>query len=325
LATSTIQAPGKKARGLRRVLLALILLSAAAAGLFYWRPTLFGVVSQRYTAWKIGFENHDVTLGQYRIHYMVAGEGKPLVLVHGLAGRAENWLTLVPEFTRNGYRVYALDLLGYGRSDQPDVDYSIALQSDILRQFLDSQHLQRPDIAGWSMGGWISLKFAAEHPDRVDRLVLLDSAGLLFDAVNASALRPTNQRELAHMMEVLTPHPQPIPAFVARDILRNFAANDWVVARSLQSMQSGRDLMDGKMQTVKMPVLIVWGKDDVLTPLSVGEGMHRGMPQSVFYLFDGTGHLAPTERSRQVSTAMVDFLKAEPPQGTGIVEIPVPQ
>jgi pimeloyl-ACP methyl ester carboxylesterase len=325
LATSAIPAPAKKARWLRRVLLALILLAAATAGVFYLRPTLFGVVSQRYTAWKIGFENHDVILGQYRIHYMVVGEGKPLVLVHGLAGRAENWLTLVPEFTRNGYRVYALDLLGYGRSDQPDVDYSIALQSDILRQFLDSQRLQQPDIAGWSMGGWVSLKFAADHPERVDRLVLLDSAGLLFDAVNADALRPTNQKELAHMMEVLTPHPQPIPAFVARDILRNFAVNDWVVARSLQSMRTGRDAMDGKMQAVKMPVLIVWGKEDILTPLSVGEGLHRGLPQSVLYLFDGTGHLAPTERSRQVSAAMVDFLKAEPPQTTGIVEIPVPR
>ena len=325
MATSTIQLPAKKARWLRRISFTLILLLAAAAGIFYWRPTAIGMVSQRYTAWKIGLENHDVALGQYRIHYMVAGQGKPLVLVHGLAGRAENWLTLVPEFIRNGYRVYALDLLGYGRSDQPDVDYSIALQSDILKQFLDSQQLQQPDIAGWSMGGWISLKFAAEHPDRVDRLVLLDSAGLLFDAVNANALRPTNQQELAHMMEVLTPHPQPIPAFVARDILRIFAANDWVVARSLQSMQTGRDLMDGKLQTVKMPVLIVWGKEDVLTPLSVGEGMHRGMPQSVLYLFDGTGHLAPTERSQQVSATMVDFLKAEPPQAAGTVEIPVPR
>jgi pimeloyl-ACP methyl ester carboxylesterase len=303
-------------------LLAVILLAVILGGAFFWRPTALGMVSQRYTAWKIGMQDHDVTLGRYRIHYMVAGEGKPLVLVHGLAGRAENWLPLVPAFTRNGYKVYALDLLGYGRSEQPDVDYSIALESDILRQFLDSQQLQHPDIAGWSMGGWISLKFAAEHPERVNRLVLLDSAGLAFDAVNANALRPTNDKELAHMMEVLTPHPQPIPGFVARDILRNFAANDWVVARSLQSMKAGKDLMDGKMQSAKMPVLIVWGKQDVLTPLFLGDGLHRGMPQSVLYVFDGTGHLAPTERAAQVSATMVNFLKADPPQVGGTVEVP---
>jgi pimeloyl-ACP methyl ester carboxylesterase len=270
----------------------------------------------------MGLENHDVNLGQHRIHYMTGGQGKPLVLVHGLAGSAENWLPLIPEFIRSGHRVYALDLLGYGRSDQPDVDYSIALEVDILRQFLDSQQLQQPDLAGWSMGGWVSLKFAADHAERVHRLVLMDSAGLVFDGANADALRPKTPQELAHMMEVLTPHPQPIPGFVARDILRNFTRNDWVVARSLQSMRAGRDFMDGKMQTITMPVLVLWGKEDVLTPLSVGEGLHRGMPQSLLYVFDGTGHLAPTERSVQVSSTVVKFLTAEPPLAPGVEEIP---
>jgi pimeloyl-ACP methyl ester carboxylesterase len=279
------------------------------------------MISQRYSAWKMGLENHEVTLGQYRIHFMAGGQGKPLVLVHGLAGRAENWLPLIPELIRGGYRVYALDLLGYGRSDQPDVDYSIALESDILRQFLDSQNLQQPDLAGWSMGGWVSLKFAAEHADRVHRLVLMDSAGLLFDGANADALRPKTREQLAHMMQVLTPHPQPIPGFVARDILRTFAENDWVVARSLQSMRAGRDLMDEKMREVTMPVLILWGREDVLTPLSVGEGLHRGMPQSVMYVFDGTGHLAPTERSPQIASAVLTFLKSEPPLPAAVKEI----
>jgi pimeloyl-ACP methyl ester carboxylesterase len=315
------QRSAKRPRRLPKILFIPVLLCLVTVGLFAWRPTSFAGAYQRYVAWRIGLKNHDVVLGQFRIHYMVAGEGKPLVLVHGLAGRAENWLTLVPEFTRSGYQVYALDLLGYGRSQQPDVDYSIALESDILGEFLDSQKLAQPDIAGWSMGGWVSLKFAAEHPNRVHRLILMDSAGLLFDAVNAGALRPRTEPQLAHMMAVLTPHPQPVPGFWARDILRNFAENDWVVARSLESMGTGRDLMDGKMQTVTMPVLIIWGKEDILTPLSVGEGMHRGMPQSVLYVFDGTGHLAPTERAPQVADTVIDFLKAEPPPFGGEREV----
>jgi len=312
--------PYKRHR-LRKVVLTLLVLAAIGAGLYYWRPTKLDTITQAYTAWKIGLVNHEVKLGNYRIHYMVAGQGKPLVLVHGLEGRAEDWLRLIPEFTRNGYQVYAIDLLGYGRSDQPDVDYSIALETDILRQFLDSQNLHQSDIAGWSMGGWISLKFAAEHPDRVHRLILMDSAGLQFDAVNAGALRPKTEAELAHMFAVLSPNPKPVWSFVARDMLRNFAADDWIVGRALQSMGTGSDLMDNKMQSVTMPVLIIWGKEDILTPLSIGERMRAAMPQSVLYVYDGTGHMAPTDRSEQVSKTVVSFLKADPPLAAGVQEI----
>src|SRR5215472_215907 len=321
MTTVTTAASTGKPRLLRKVSIALVALLVVAAAIFFLRPTAVTTVSQLYTAWKIGFTNHEVRLGPYRIHHMVAGEGRPLVLVHGLAGSAENWLALVPEFTRNGYQVYAVDLLGYGRSQQPDVDYSIALETDILRQFLDSQRLTQPDIAGWSMGGWITLKYAAEHPERVHRLILMDSAGLLYDAKNASALRPKSEAELAHMWDVLTPHPQPIPGYVARDILRNFAINDWVVGRALTSMMTGRDVMDGKMQTVTMPVLIIWGKQDVLTPLFIGERMHAAMPQSLLDIYDDTGHLAPTDRAQKVSKSVVAFLKADPPMAGGVKEI----
>ena len=321
MVTTLMTAKPVKRHRFRNFLLFLLVLAAIAGGLFYWRPTKLGVITQAYTSWKIGLENHEVNLSGYRIHYMVGGQGKPLVLVHGLAGRAENWLSLIPEFTKSGYQVYALDLLGYGRSQQPDVDYSIALETDILHQFLDSQGLKQVDLAGWSMGGWISLKFAAEHPDRVRRLVLMDSAGLLFDAVNAGALRPKTEAEYAHMMSVLTPNPKPVPSFIARDIVRNFVANDWVVGRALTSMGTGKDLMDNKMQPVTMPVFIVWGKEDVLTPLSVGERMRAAMPQTLLYVYDGTGHLAPTDRSAEVSKAVVDFLKADPPLTGGEQEI----
>ncbi len=312
LATTSIAVKEKKNRAVKLILFLLALFLAVAV-MFYVRPGVFVAAFQRVTEWRMGLKNGQTQLGKYQIHYLAGGQGKPLVLIHGLAGRSEDWLALIPELTRNGYRVYALDLLGYGRSEKPDVDYSIALESDILRRFLDDQKLQQPDIAGWSMGGWIALKFAAEHPEQVHRLILLDSAGLKFDAVNASALRPKTEAELAHMMEVLTPHPRHIPGFYVRQILRDLAAQDWIVDRALKSMMTGNDLMDGKMDTVKMPVLIVWGKEDVLTPPFIGEQMHAAMPQSVFYLADGCGHLAPVECSGRVGSSMVKFLNANPP------------
>jgi pimeloyl-ACP methyl ester carboxylesterase len=299
-----------------RLLIAALFVLAAMTlllGSFYLFPDFFVTRAQRYRMWRIGLESHTVTLSGYQINYLVAGEGKPVVLVHGLAGRAEDWLSIVPELTRKGYKVYALDLLGFGRSARPDVDYSISSQENIVREFIDSQKLQQTDLAGWSMGGWIVLKFAAENPSRVRRLVVLDSAGLKFDAANAGALRPKSEADLAHMMQVLTPNARPIPSFYAKELLRKFAQEDWIIERALKSMYTGKDLMDGRMDTLKMPVLIVWGDQDVLTPLAIGEKMHVAIPQSVLQVVHGCGHLAPVECSNRVSLAMAQFLEANPP------------
>ena len=288
--------------------LALILIVIAAGAMFFFRPVMSGLAAQQVSMWIHGVHSRYVQLGPYRIHYLVAGEGRPLVLVHGLGVRAEVWLPLIPSFTAKGFRVYAPDLLGYGRSDKPDVDYGIALQSDIVRQFLDSQDLRQADVAGWSMGGWTSLKLAADSPQRVRRLILLDAAGMKFHAVNAAALRPTTVEELAGMMKVLTPHPPFIPRFIALDTLRTMKEQDWIIARAMTSMGTGKDLMDGRLQPVTMPVLIVWGREDVLTPLSIAEQMRREMPQAQLFVAEGCGHLAPVECGDQILPAMLEFL-----------------
>jgi pimeloyl-ACP methyl ester carboxylesterase len=297
------------------VLLVIALVMAAAGAIFYFHPGIFVMEAQRFRAWRMGLEDKTVLLGGQRIHYLAGGRGKPLVLVHGLAGRGEDWFALIPKLMHSGYRVYAPDLLGYGRSARPDVDYSIALEEDVVGRFMDSQNIQQADLAGWSMGGWIAIKFAAEHPQRVRSLILLDSAGLKFDAVNAPLLRPRTEADLQHMMQVLTPHPPYIPSFYARDLLRDFAQEDWIIDRALKSMYAGKDLMDGKLAGLKLPVLLVWGKQDVLTPPSIAEQMHQAMPQSQLQILDGCGHLAPVECSDQVGKDMINFLSTARQQG----------
>src|SRR5512136_1846444 len=129
---------------------ALVLILMAAGGFFFLRPVSAGLALQQAVMWMRGIQSGYVRLGPHRIHYLIAGEGRPLVLVHGLGVRSEVWLPVIPSFTAKGFRVYAPDLLGYGRSDKPDVDYGISLQADIVRQFLDSQGLRQADVAGWS-------------------------------------------------------------------------------------------------------------------------------------------------------------------------------
>lgn len=302
----------KKSRWLLRVLSALGAIVLLFGAMLYWRPTLVGLTIGRTRMWTQGVHSHYVQLGSHRIHYLVTGEGqgRPVVLVNGLGGSSENWGGMIQEFKSKGLTVYAPDMLGFGRSDKPDVDYSIALQADILKQFLDSQKLEQPDLVGWSMGGWIVMKFAAANPQRVHRLVLLDSAGLIYDAVNAQALRPKTLDQLTHMMDILNPNPAPIPGFVARDMLRSMAERDWIIDRSLKSMSTGRDVMDTHLAELTMPVLIVWGKEDLITPLSLGDRLHRGITQSSLEVVDGCGHLAPVACANQVLPEIEGFLGA---------------
>jgi pimeloyl-ACP methyl ester carboxylesterase len=293
----------------------VLLLAALACGVLVWRSPLW-VVDQEVDARLLleGVHSEFVTVHGYQIHYLVGGSGRPLVLVHGLGSRALDWANLIPQLVAGGHRVYVLDLLGYGRSAQPaDGNYSISDQASIVEGFLDSQHLQQVDLAGWSMGGWIAMRVALEQPERIRRLVLLDSAGLRFKlGFDPALFQPASPRELAALEELLMPHPPPMPRFLAMAMLRRGNRVGWVVQRSLQSMMTGEDLVDGKLGALTMPVLIGWGEQDRLIPLAIGYKLHAEILQSVLDVYAGCGHLAPGQCAGQVGPSVVNFLNAQP-------------
>jgi pimeloyl-ACP methyl ester carboxylesterase len=308
---------------LGRALATALILTACIGGIFYWRP--LWVIDESTDTWLrlAGVRSEYVQLGPFRIHYLVGGRGQPLVLVHGLDGRAENWARLMPTLLRHGHRVYAIDLLGFGRSDRPEVDYSIKLQAEVLNQFFDSQNLGRVDLGGWSMGGWVALKFALDHPQRVRRIFVADSAGLNFKLpFDPGLFQPVTVDQAQQLLALLTPQGSRIPRFVARDIVRRVSPMRWVVERATTSMMAGGDLLDGKLGAIRIPVLIVWGKQDALIPPMCGEEMHREMPQSLLTIIDGCGHLAPVECSSRVMPETLRFLEAEPPLPPSVQEFP---
>jgi pimeloyl-ACP methyl ester carboxylesterase len=311
---SAVEARQSRKRGwlrkIGRAFLALLVILGALAAIFWWRPTM--VVSQisRTLLWVNGIHGQYASIDGHRIHYLAGGTGRPVVLIHGLGGRSEDWAVLLPQLVAGRFSAYAIDLLGYGRSDKPDVDYSIALEADIVRKFLEQKNLQQVDLVGWSMGGWVALKLAVDHPDRVHTLTLVDSAGFTFNAPDPKVLRPRTPHELEQMAALFSPKAGAIPGFLARDVLRVMGEQDWIVARALDSMYSGRDLMDGKVGRLRMPVLLLWGGKDVLTPLTAGSAMHLQMPTSSLQVIDGCGHTALTECRGRVVPAIVDFLQA---------------
>jgi pimeloyl-ACP methyl ester carboxylesterase len=312
-------------RGQMRKLAFVLLLLGLAFGILAWRNPLWLVDRQVDAKLRLqGVHSEFVTVNGYKMHYLVGGTGRPLVLVHGLGSRALDWANLIPRLMQGGHRVYAVDLLGYGSSAQPrDAGYSIAEQAAMVEGFLDSQHLQQVDLAGWSMGGWIAMRVALQQPERIRRLVLLDSAGLRFKlGFDPALFQPESPTDLAALEELLVPHPRPLPSFLAMAMLRRGDDIGWVVNRSVQSMMTGEDLVDGKLGSLTMPVLIGWGEQDRLIPLEVGYRLHAEILQSELDVYGNCGHLAPGQCVSQVAPSVLDFLNAQPARMAIVRHIP---
>jgi pimeloyl-ACP methyl ester carboxylesterase len=258
-----------------------------------------------------GIESRTVQVKGHRVHYLAEGpaNGPAVVLVHGLGANAEYWRNLAPYLAQSGFRVYIPDLLGYGRSDQPaDFSYSVRDEAAVVVGFMDALGLKQVELGGWSMGGWIAVLVAAQHPERLSRLMLFDAAGLgIPPTFDTSLFTPPTVAQLDQLLAILSPQPQPIPAFIARDILRNLRDNSWVIQRSLSTMLTGQDAVDNLLPQLKMPALLVWGSLDRVTPLDRGETMHRLIPQSELDVFPGCGHMAPIECSAAVGPKVVAF------------------
>jgi pimeloyl-ACP methyl ester carboxylesterase len=260
-----------------------------------------------------GVESSSVQVAGHRMHYLAEGPtgGPAVVLVHGLGGRAEDWLNLAHYLVKAGYRVYLPDLPGYGRSERPaEFSYSVRDEAEAVVGFLDVMGLKQVDLGGWSMGGIIAQHVAFRHPEQVRRLMLFASVGLnrapIFDV---RLFTPTTPAELDQLDALLMPHPPKVPGFVAQDILRISKDRAWVVHRALNSMRTGQDATDNLLPQLRMPVLIVWGAADRITPLELGETMHRLVPQSELDVVPGCGHLAPVQCSDQIGPKVVEFMK----------------
>lgn len=285
---------------------------AAAAG-FYARPVEYFRQLNYLQERAAGMESRTLTVAGIRMHYNAIGpaSGPTVVLVHGLGGRADDWRNLAPYLAAAGYRVYMPDLPGFGRSEQPaEFSYSVPDQARQVVAFLDALGLKQVDLGGWSMGGWIVERIASEHPERVRRLMLFDAAGLYVKPDwDTRLFTPANAAELDQLDALLMPHPPRVPAFIARDILRLSRKNAWVIRRALATMLTGKDATDSLLPGLKMPVLIVWGAEDRITPLNQGEKMHGLIPQSELVVVPGCGHLAPDQCAPEIGGQVVDFVK----------------
>ncbi len=302
-------------------LLVLVVLLAGVGGVVFHERPLW--TEQQWTHFTLFLHrvqsNYVLTASGNRVHYYEAepripGGGIPLVLIHGLADHDESWAPMLKRLKRAGFHVYAPDLLGYGRSPKPEGgDYSISGEEQYVAEFIQALGLQKPDVGGWSMGGWIALKLALDHPDMVERVVVYNSAGLRTNMPDpGNTFQITTPEDVDRLVAKMEPGMKPLPRFVARDAVRRFQSNEPTTSRNMAAMITGKDLLDDRLPQLTEPLLIVWGSEDKLTPLSMGRTMHAMVKSSELNVVEGCGHLAPLTCDQRVASATADFLRSNP-------------
>jgi pimeloyl-ACP methyl ester carboxylesterase len=297
----------------RRAAAVLVLLVGALLGFAYAQPV---TVFETYAGLRLrlsGVHTRYVQAGAFRLHYLEAGSGPPLVLVHGLASSAtQDWGRLVAPLGRR-FHVYAPDLPGFGESEQPaGADYSIPMQVEALRAFMVAVGVARARVAGLSMGGWIVCRLAGSHPEMVERLVVVDAAGMRPDGprIPAEVFLPHDEEGVLRLLAAVRNNAPVPPSFVARDILARWLREEWVVRRALESMSAGRDWLNGTLGRADMPVLVVWGKQDRLIPVAYANPLAAEFPRAELRILDGCGHVPIADCPEAFDREVLPFLTA---------------
>ena len=259
-------------------------------------------------------EKETLVFGQ-KIHYVEAGSGPTVILLHGLGGSSQAWQFNIGPLAEK-FHVFVPDQIGFGKSDKPLVNYRIRTYVDFLDQFCKQLKIERASLVGNSMGGWIAAAFTAAFPDRVDKLVLVDAAGYAppkdLDTRTFYSLNPTTREGMKVLAaKVFYNKLFLTDAAIEQAIAARLAAGDGYTIKSItESIIRGEDFLDDTVKTIKQPTLIIWGRQDGLVSLSEGEHFNKDIAGSKLIVIDECGHVPPIEKPAEFNAAVVKFLSA---------------
>ena len=256
------------------------------------------------------FDYHGV-----KINYYEAGQGPPIILLHGFGASAYSWRFLGPALAGH-HRVFTLDLKGYGLSDKPeDGKYAIRDQADLVAEFIRTRDLHDLVVIGHSMGGGVTLmtyfKVVEDKPERIKRLVLIDSAGYpqkmpwfirfaRIPGLNSVGTRLLSPRFAAMMVLRKCYYNQDKITDEQIDTYAYYSslpgAREAVVATAQQIVPEDIEAVTARYQTIKVPVLIVWGEEDKVVPVDVGRKFKRDIPDSELVILPQCGHMPRKRR-----------------------------
>jgi pimeloyl-ACP methyl ester carboxylesterase len=268
----------------------------------------------------------DVVVAGRRVRYRVDGAGEPVVLLHGIGRSLEDW-TEQHEPLGHRFRVYSVDLPGFGWSEPLADPHTLAAHARFVEDFLDTVGAGGPaHLVGNSLGGAVAMQVAAQAPQRVASLVLVDSAGfgrevalalrlLAIRGVGRLLLRPSRtgvrqvERSLFHDPALATDAriehayrlaQRPHAARVLLETARNLGT-----LRGVRPQWRKRLL--GAVSELRIPILVTWGSSDRILPAAHLQAAAGRLPHARTHLFEDTGHMPQIERAEAFSRLVTDF------------------
>lgn len=251
---------------------------------------------------------HDATVDGRILRYVDYGDGDPLLLIHGMGGSWQSWLTNIAELGRN-HRVIAVDLPGFGGSDPLAAGTTFDGYLDALVGLLDELGLPSAVVFGHSLGGLVALSFASAHPDRTRGLALASGGGIVLSRFRLALIQAvfgifryvfaipgfrwllvnTGLRHLAIAAAVR--RPREIPRELLDQMLPRAIGSGFLAAVRL----GGQQLQRFDPRLVVAPVLLVWGREDRILPLAGGQQLAEGLSDAELVVLDDVGHCAMFE------------------------------
>ncbi|MBD3880422.1 alpha/beta fold hydrolase [Phormidium tenue FACHB-886] len=270
-------------------------------------------------------EDQYVWVGDIKTRYWSLGDrGTAVILLHGIGSCVETWTLNMLELAQH-HRVYAVDLMGSGRSDKPSGTYALTDLTAFVKAFIDVLAIDRPSLIGNSMGGGIALQFALTYPQDVAALVLVNSLGLgqrISPSLRLANLpfvdklyKPTRISTALFLKQIIFDQSLVTDEWIDlfHEILTLPGAREALFAQirtniGLRGVRPAvyRPILD-RLQTITAPTLVVWGKQDPVLPVSQAQAAQR-LPNVRFHLFDACGHWTHLEQAKEFNAQVLQFL-----------------
>ncbi|MEF3273492.1 MAG: alpha/beta hydrolase [Chloroflexus sp.] len=264
---------------------------------------------------RLGATSHERRLAGICVHYYAMparGTGNlPVLLLHGIADRAQTWSFVMPRLTDIG-PVYALDLAGFGRSGFPPgqryatIDQQVALVQAMIREVIGQPAL----LVGNSMGGWIATRLALTTPELTVGLVLLAPGGAILRGRESwepflQTITLPDGRTVRRVLRQMYGRP-PLPLYLAGEGLRAIFRRDPVM-QFVASVDENALLRPEDLQALRVPVALIWGEADSFIPRESRDFFCTYLPQARVLLLPACGHMPQQQRPREVAAFIRDF------------------